>query len=342
MERSIGATPLRIAIACGVAAALLLAIAVKVIESKALLPDFDHLWFASRALLHGRDPYTLIGPNGEFKWPWGLAYPLPALILLSPLAIFPVEIARTLFVGLSVGAFAYTVARWRPDALPVLASYCLFQAVLRGQWSPLLAASFSLPVLGVFFTAKPTLGSAMFAARPTRWAAIGGIALVVLSFLIRRSWFSEWRAGTATSVFYSLVSRPGGFLILIALLRWRRPEARLLAVLACVPQSTAPYEALYPLLVAQTRLEAIALALLSYAGWAGDLAWADNKIPYATYLARQAGVAIWTLYLPALAIVLRRPNIGAVHPLIERLSARGPNWLRGEPTPLGIRHSQSS
>jgi len=320
--------PLRIAIACGVAAALLLTIAVKVIESKALLPDFDPLWFASRAMLHGQDPYPLVGPNAAFKWPWGLTYPLPALILLSPLAILPIEIARALFVGLSVGALAYTVARWRPAALPVLASYPLFQAVLRGQWSPLLAASFSLPVLGVFFAGKPTVGAAMFAAKPTRLALVAGAGLVCVSFLILPSWVSEWRAGAETSVFYFLALRPGGFLTLIACMRWRRPEARLLAALACVPQSTAPYEALYPLLIAETRLEAAALALFSYAGWVGDLAWAE-KLPYATYLARQANVAIWTLYLPAVVIVLRRQNVGIVPPFIERLSERLPRKLRG-------------
>jgi len=322
--------PLRIAIVCGLAAAALLTIAVRVIESKALMPDFDHLWFASRAMLHGQDPYRLIGPNGAFKWPWGLAYPLPTLLLLSPLALLPLEIARATFIGLSVGAFAYTIARWRPATLPILAAYPLFQAVLRGQWSPLLAAAFSLPFLGLCFAAKPTVGTAMFVARPTRLAAVTGVALTILSFLVLPSWFSEWRVGTETSVFYSLALRPGGFLILLACIRWRRPEARLLAALACVPQSTAPYEALYPLLVAETRLEAAALALLSYAGWAADLAWASGKIPYPSYLGRQAVVAIWTLYLPAVVIVLRRANVGALHPLIERLSARLPDWLRGE------------
>ena len=55
----------------------------------------------------------------------------------------------------------------------------------------------------------------------------------------------------------------GGPLILLALLRWRRPEARLLVALGCIPHTTMLYEALPLFLVARRWQEGVLLAALS-------------------------------------------------------------------------------
>ena len=54
----------------------------------------------------------------------------------------------------------------------------------------------------------------------------------------------------------SALTLRGGALVLLALLKWRRPEARLLAATACVPHTLLPDETLPLFLVPQTWLEA--------------------------------------------------------------------------------------
>src|SRR4029078_6587043 len=57
--------------------------------------------------------------------------------------------------------------------------------------------------------------------------------------------------------------RVGGPLILLALIRWRRPEARLIAALACVPQTTLLYEAVPLFLVVYGWYEGLMLSILT-------------------------------------------------------------------------------
>jgi hypothetical protein len=64
--------------------------------------------------------------------------------------------------------------------------------------------------------------------------------------------------------FAPLILRPGGFVMLLALLRYRDPDARLLLGLALVPQTGLAYEALPALTVARTRAEAAFLALMTH------------------------------------------------------------------------------
>ena len=104
---------------------------------------------------------------------------------------------------------------------------------------------------------------------------------------------------------------PAGPLLLLALTRWRRPEARLVAAFALVPHSTLFYEAL-PLLVLvpRTRQQLLALLLLNWIGtlveaWLVFLPgfeWRSN-----VYVVGELMLAF--AYLPALIVVLRRPNV---------------------------------
>ena len=75
------------------------------------VPDFDHVWFAARAILEGRDPYQLVGPGREYNWPWLLYYPLTAPTSILPLALLPLTIARALYVAIPVGLLAFLLAR---------------------------------------------------------------------------------------------------------------------------------------------------------------------------------------------------------------------------------------
>src|SRR5690348_14747602 len=80
--------------------------------------DFDQLWFAGRALLQHRDPYALIGPGREFRWPWPLVYPLSTVVAVLPLTALPVVAARIMFASLSVGVLTFALTQRGIGVLP--------------------------------------------------------------------------------------------------------------------------------------------------------------------------------------------------------------------------------
>jgi len=122
----------------------------------------------------------------------------------------------------------------------------------------------------------------------------------------------------------------GGPLLLVALLRWRRPDARLLLVLACVPQSFLFYDQLPLWLIPRTRLQSATLSLLSLVG----LLLANQSLP-ANATTAQVSQNYWpmilaTCYLPALAMIMREPNVGLVPAWVDR-SARSIGSRIGKP-----------
>ena len=91
-----------------------------------------------------------------------------------------------------------------------------------------------------------------------------------------------------------------------------------------VPHGLFFYDELPLWLVAETRREALALTGFSWAGW---LAWniaspGPNVVDSATW-------AVAALYIPALVMVLRRPNEGPMPSWVERAVAWLPAWIRG-------------
>ena len=120
---------------------------------------------------------------------------------------------------------------------------------------------------------------------------------------------------------------PGGVLLLLALVRWRRPEARLVAAMACVPQLMYFADQLPLWLVPRTRREAMLLSALSIVAWAAALL---IEVPAGRQPAFDSGPFVLAgVYLPTLVMVLRRPNEGSVPGLIERMAGVLPPILRG-------------
>ncbi|GLC26662.1 hypothetical protein [Roseisolibacter agri] len=281
--------------------------------------DFDVVWHGARLFLDGQDPWLLIGPGRRVAWPSPLYYPAPALLALAPLAALPLDVARALFVGGAAALLAWAVTReawWR---LLVFVSVPFYHAAVSGQWSVLVAAAFFLWPLGLLAVLKPTVGLATVAAslsfRAYLVAAVAGVVLLAASFALAPDWLTAWRAATAQAPHMSAPVahwRVGGPLVLLALLRWRRPEARWLVALACVPQSTVPYEAVYHMVMPASRVAALAMTVLSYA--AGYAHYRIVQVATSTqqlqYLAGDALVLFY--YLPTLVLVLRRPNEGSV------------------------------
>jgi SAM-dependent methyltransferase len=292
-------------------------------------PDIAQVWYAARAVLHGQNPYALIGPGRAFEWPAPLFYPLPAALVAVPIAPFPERTAVFLFVALGVGALCWALTTDGWGGLWALTSISVQQAVLVAQWSPLLAGATALAPLAVILVAKPTVGAAVFAYRPSKWAIGGAIALTLLAFLLQPGWMPEWHhALTAASVgrgspfpYLAPIAQPGGILVLLALMRWRRPEARLLVALACVPQTMLPYEGVLLFLIPRGWRQMLALSALSWASTILARQVMGAKEITETILAYAQTMTL-LLYLPCLLMVLRRPNEGPVPAALGR-------WLSG-------------
>jgi hypothetical protein len=295
----------------GVAALVGLAVAGYVLlfyrhQSPLAVSDFDAIWTAARALRAGHDPYGAIQSP---PWPWNLQYPLPAVLIALPFSVLPLVVARAAFMGISAGLLAYGLARraWWP--LVMLAGGQMFFAIQSVQWTPLFAAAVLLPPLQVLWAVKPTTGLTLFAAYPNWRTVLGGLVLLILAFLAWPHWLDGWLAAARIAPHRPAILRPGGVLLLLALLRWRLPEGRQLAVLALMPLSPHLYEALPLMLVARSRRELLVLAVCGTIGLAAGAITPHavgpdhGPIPWA--------VVFLTGYLPALAVVLKHPNARA-------------------------------
>jgi len=273
--------------------------------------DLAPVWASARAVLHHQDPYEAVGPGRAFDTLFPQIYPMPAIVAVLPLALLPLRWADPLFVGLGFGLFTWGVTSRRllTPALVALVSLPALMTLQTSQWSLLLTGAALVPVFGWLLVAKPTIGLALFAAFPTWRTAIGCTVLLILSFLILPGWVAEWRATLASAPHVvAPITRPGGLLVLLALLKWKRADARLLVVLACVPHTTAPYETIPLFLIPQTWLQGWglwALAVLAYVGQSAT----GPYLSQADYWASGARWIVALLYLPCLAMVLRRPNV---------------------------------
>lgn len=272
-------------------------------DSPAGVSDWDQCWLAAQALLKGEDPYRALAGS---RSPWPLYYPLPAVLLSLPFAWLPLPIARAVWFATCSGALAYAWSgeRWR---LVGMASGAFWWAMMGAQWTPLLLAGLWVPLFGITYVAKPTTALALWVRRPSWLPVAAALLLVALSFAVMPSWPWAWREAVSQSHHVPLALRPGGFLLLLALLRWRRPEARMLALIGLLPSGAMPYDLLLLFAVATSRGEWLALVGLTWGvafyGWhvgAGvqNAAFAERVWPAEMVLG----------YIPALVMVLRRPN----------------------------------
>jgi hypothetical protein len=265
--------------------------------------DFDYLWTAGNAVWHGADPYSAVREamqQGTLHYPF--YYPGTAAVLVAPFGAFPHRLAVSLFTAMGMALLALSVRGWRRW---ILVSAPALEAILIGQWSPWLTAAVGLPWLGAVWAAKPTIGITLFAGWPSRWAFAGGMAVLAISLVLLPHWPGEWIAAIrATPHYKAPIQRVGGVLLLLALLRWRRPEARMLGLLALMPHTTGVYEQLPLLLIPQTPKAFGLLLGLSYL--AALLVYTQNTFgpSVAGTLDAQWPYFLVLVYLPALAMVL--------------------------------------
>jgi hypothetical protein len=302
----------RIAVAVGIGAIA----ALYQVRLSFLMPhfgtDFDPIRLGARLLWKGESPYQ-IGPGERYFWNFPLLYPLPAVLMAALLngVNLIAERATFVFVGASTLAYVCTRRHWWP--LLAFSSASFLHAASFAQWSPLLLAAWYVPALGFVLMAKPNVGSAVIAGAESRKAlavAVAGCAIILTaSFIVRPMWLGEWLGSIrGQEHIRPFVLSWLGAPLLLAALRWRRPEARLLLALAVLPQNPTIYDALLLFTVAETLRQALMLATLS---WFVEPLH-DTFHPGATFAsgAHAWGMALLMLmYLPALVMVLRRPNV---------------------------------
>jgi len=277
--------------------------------------DFAPVRAAARMLLEGRNPYTLIGPGREFEHQFPYIYPVTAAVVAMPFVWPPPRLADALFVGFGAALLAWALTR-RTIANPqllVFASFAMMVTAQNVQWSPWMTAAALIPWLGFLFACKPSIGLAMLVAYPSRAAVLACGAFTLLTVIVWPWWIQHWLPNLSSATHMSApVTRWGGPLILLSLLKWRRSDARLLAALACVPQTPVLYEAVPLFLLVQTFREGTLLIVLM--GVMGKIVEATEAAAtggdYNAWMAYNGQWMVWLVYLPCTAMVLRRPNEG--------------------------------
>jgi hypothetical protein len=300
--------------------------------------DLTPLLRGTRMILEGQSPYVReVAADGSGP---RMLYPMPTYVVLSPLAWLPDHLVRAIWSGFAAGMLTFlAVGRWGIHGMAMVFARGSALAISIAQFSPYYFAGALVPGWQVLAAAKPTLGLIVWCYRPTWWAFIGAAILGTISFLILPTWVQEWQSQLTGVGWYlpaAAIWRGGGPLLLLAALRWRRPEARLLLALAFVPHNFAWYDQLLVFLVAERPKDLWSLFALSWVAAFGsayalfDLGYINRPDPFSIFRIP----TVLLLYLPALWMVLRRPNEGRVPRWLERRIADLPLWVRGHASPV--------
>ncbi len=292
--------------------------------------DFTWVWRGARELLQGDNPYLdpSIGTGHPYPADAPLYYPLPALFVAAPLAFLPAAVAGAIFFGISTGLLVFGLLRepgrvqgQRPWRWALFLALPFWNAFGWAQWSPLITAAVLLPALVPLALAKPSVGLAAFAARPTKRGLAACLVVLAISLIILPSWPWDWRAGLSRhGNFVPLLALPFGPLLGLAALRARTDwRARLLLAMAIVPQNS--YDLVPLWLIPEGRNASTSLAVLSWLAYFGTLA--------APRLGLQWPVVC--IYLPVLGIVLA-PQVKRAITTGLRRTAKAPRDERIRPT----------
>jgi hypothetical protein len=313
--RDVNAPPLglRVSIALGVGALAAILLWLKFRAGGAYLYalDFSGYWRGADAFRRGVSPYVAVNAfSRQYPWDAGFLYPLPAAVMFVPFSYLAPQTAAVVVDFFYVATFAFALMRdgyWR---LPLLLSYPFIFAALAAQITPLVTAAFLLPILGFVTPAKFTLGAVGFAYNLSWKYALGAIGFMLITIAIWPWWPAQWIAERhdVAGVFYHVpILVPGGFLALAALIRWRAPEARLVAAMACVPQGMLYYDQLPLALVAQSYRECLVVAVVSWLAPAVAILLHGNApVDRVQLFAQNAPIIIACYYVPATAFVLWR------------------------------------
>jgi len=260
--------------------------------------DFNWAIWAAQDLLAHRNPYARTLQ----------LYPLPCALFGLPFVWMRPENAGGAFYGISSALMAFGLSRDDYRRLYVFLAFPYWSALITAQWTPLIFASAFLPVLLPANLAKPQIGLPVLLTRST-WRGLLACAMVLgLSFLLLPKWPLLWLGNLHLYArFIPLLVLPGPLLVL-ALLRWRSRDARLLFLMAAMPQRWF-YDGLILWVIPKSWREMSVTVLFS---WAVGI-WRWYHVPHSF---TQVGTwAVVFFYLPMLAVVLwRRHDIHLAEP----------------------------
>ena len=262
--------------------------------------DFDLLYDAAAQLVRGGNPYS--------PAPRGFLYPLPAALVAVPFTAIPLTLARPIFDVLVGWAFVYALWRYRgPYALLAVMSGAYLFAMMNGQTTPLMVAATLVPVLGFLLAVRPNTSASLWIAWPSLRALLGAGLFLVLSLVALPSWPVDWWTALLqdNTQLVPPILRPFGFVLLLAALRWRTPEARLILAITFIPQSTLPYELVALALIPASLLE---MGVYVAGSWIAVAAWWYLSPGMAEWTATGWPLTLCAVYLPMLYLMLRRPN----------------------------------
>src|SRR5688572_10302901 len=281
--------------------------------------DFDQVWQAAHALVHGGNPYVLMGPGMVYHLDDPVLYPATAFVAVIPFLLLPEIWATMAFLFVSTLLMAYGITRDGWHRTPIFVSLSFLTAVWLVQWSMFWTAALFLPWIAVFASVKPQAAlpivvSSESLATPVA-AVVGTLVLFAVSLVMLPGWPIQWFQLISSSPYVSApITRLGGFLILLVLLRWRRPEAWLVLIFACIPQTPYPYNVLVLIALANTWREA---GLLSIISSLGSLVRQRAHVHDLESLDIIANMMVVSAFIPATIMILRRPNEG-----------QGPWWMQ--------------
>ncbi len=251
--------------------------------------DFDSAIRAARALLAHQNPY---GAKLQL-------YPIPASLFGFPLLVFPPEVAAAIFYGTSSALLAFGLTRFGYTRLLIFLAYPYWAGLLTAQWSPLLMAGALFPFAMFAVFAKPQIGLPMLLSHPSKKGLAACLLALALSFLLMPAWPKYWLAQLGRyDHFFPILIFPG-FLLVLALLKYRDPDSLLLFFMACTPQRWF-YDAFVLWLLPKSRREILSTVIISWG--AGIWRWYHAPRTF-----HQVGLwSVLFLYLPMLAVMLLR------------------------------------
>lgn len=226
-------------------------------------------------------------------------YPLTAALFAIPFVKLQPELAAGFFWGISSFALAFGLTRHGYTRLLIFLAYPYWAGLLTVQWSPIIAASAFFPLLLPATMAKPQIGLPVFLTRLSRRGLAACAVVGLASLAIMPKWPLLWFRQTGNYEHFIPILVLPGVLLLLALLRYRQREARLLFLSALMPQRWF-FDSFILWLIPQSRREIIWTVFFS---WGAGI-WRWYHIP--TSFTQVGRYTVIFLYLPMLAVVLLR------------------------------------
>ncbi|GAB4112277.1 MAG: hypothetical protein Fur005_06020 [Roseiflexaceae bacterium] len=222
--------------------------------------DFWWALLMTRQILDGIDPYDFTPTNML------VPYPLTIIALGLPLFWLPDVLAASLYMGIVTGALTYCILKYdTPWRLLLLASFPFWFALEFAQWSIIISLSWYLSIINpLLVSIKPHIALPVFLAKPN-WQGIGVAAVIgIITLFIYPTWPLVWLGMTREFEYIIPVTIfPFGPLLLLVLLDWKNPTARMFAGMSVLP-FRGVYDLLLLWMIPQRPTHIILLTVLSW------------------------------------------------------------------------------